>query len=51
MSEPSKITNLSDEELDQVSGGGAFEDNIAMIEANTIQSYEYKTPADGGKPV
>lgn len=51
MSEPSKITNLSDEELDQVSGGGTYEDNIAALEANTIQTNAYKPTVADAKPV
>lgn len=51
MSEPSKITNLSDEELDQVSGGGTFEENIATLEAYNQQVAAYKPTVSDTKPV
>lgn len=51
MSEPSdtKITALSDEDLEQVSGGDATADQVYDIESAQAADNAYKAPADTSK--
>lgn len=46
-----QITNVSDEELDQVAGGATTEEMIGLIEQNTQQTYAYKPLVSDTKPV